>query len=358
MGVANRASKAHPFRQGGHVIDEGPARIAAPASEPRRPRWPLVTACTIAAAVAIGVYLLIDVNSGVAVGYTLLIVLPAALSAFVAWVGSMGRAWRRSTFFLVPAMLTGGMTVIAAVLLREGIICILMILPLWLIFGLLGVWPVYLYRQARNRVDGSVFRANALLLLPLLTLFIDQYVEPPRDHYVVTREIVVDAPVATVWEHLLAIPAIGADEGRWTVSQNLLRLPRPTGATLTGRGVGAVRDAHWQDGIHFQEIVTHWQPGRALAWRFAFPDPSIHQRTDRHIEPHGRQLWVDAGGYRLTPLADGRTRIRLWTRYEAMTPLNGYAAMWGDVILGDIQDNVLAIVAARLARDGAEGPHG
>ena len=57
----------------------------------------------------------------------------------------------------------------------------------------------------------------------------------------------------------------------------------------------------------------------------------------------------------LIPMADGRTKIRLWTRYHVATPVNGYTAMWGEVILGDIQENVLAIVAGRLARQMMEG---
>lgn len=311
-------------------------------------RWPLITAFAVAAAVAIGVYMFVEAGSGGAVGYTLLVVLPAALSAFVAWVATVRRDWPRSSFLLVPVWIAGGAAMIGGLLFREGVICILMILPLWVAFGMLGTWPVYLYRKGRGRADSSIFRANALLLLPFLALLIDGHVEPPRETYVVTRAIVVDAPATDAWRLLLAVPAIGADEGRWTVSQNLLRLPRPTDATLAGHGVGAVRHARWQGGIRFQEIVTHWQPDRALAWRFAFPDASIHLRTDRHIDPHGRQLWIDAGGYRLTALKGGRTKISLWTRYQAATPVNAYAAIWGELILGDIQDNILAVVAGRL----------
>ena len=47
--------------------------------------------------------------------------------------------------------------------------------------------------------------------------------------------------------------------------------------------------------------------------------------------------------------AGGRTKIRLWTRYQLATPFNAYAGWWGERILGDIQDNVLTIVAGRVA---------
>ncbi|HJS12171.1 SRPBCC family protein [Sphingopyxis sp.] len=314
----------------------------------RRDNWRFVAAILVALAAAFAVYMMAEAGAGGAIGYALMVVLPAALSAFIAWAGSIGRRWSRGTFLAVPLWLAFAATAIGAIVLREGVVCLVMVLPFWVGFGYLGIWPVYLYRRSRWSVDPATFRAHALLLLPFLALLVDQQVAPPRETRTVVREIIVDAPAAAVWPRLLAIPAIAPDEGRWNISQDLLRLPRPVAAHLTGEGPGAVRDARWQDDIRFQEIVTGWRPGEALQWRFAFPDPSIHQRTDRHIEPHGRHLWIDSGGYRLIPLAGGRTRIRLWTRYHLATPFNAYAGWWGERILGDIQDNVLSVVAGRI----------
>ena len=322
---------------------------------PRRDRSRLVTAICVALAAAVGVYILARSGTGGAIGYAVLVVLPASLSAFVAWVGSIRRNWSRATFALVPVWLTIGAAVLGAIAFGEGVVCILMLTPLWLGFGLLGVWPVYRYRQQQEAVDPGIFRANALLLLPFFALLIDQNVEPPSQTYRVVREIVVSVPADAIWPRLLAIPDIAPDEGRWTFSQSVVRLPRPLDARLSGAGIGAVREARWQDDIRFQEIITRWEQGRSLQWRFAFPDPSIRLHTDEHIDPHSRRLWVDAGGYDLIPLPDGSTKIRLWTRYRATTPLNAYAAMWGEVILGDIQDNVLAILASRIKRTAREG---
>lgn len=321
----------------------------------RRDNWKFVTVIIVALAAALAVFILAEAGSGGAIGYALMVVLPAALTAFIAWAGSIGRNWARSSFLLIPVWLALAATIIGALVLREGVVCLVMALPFWVAFGYIGLWPVYLYRRNQRQVDPAIFRAHALLLLPFLALLIDQQVAPPRETRTVVREIIVDAPAAAVWPRLLAIPAISSKEGRWNISQDILRLPRPVAAHLRGEGPGAVRDARWQDGIRFEEIVTDWQPGEALRWRFAFPDPSIHERTDRHIEPHGRHLWIDEGGYRLIPLSGGRTKIRLWTRYHLATPFNAYAGWWGEHILGDIQDNVLAVVAGRIANDREKG---
>lgn len=350
MGVANCASKGQAARQEGARVTTTD-RETAPTMR-RRDNWRFVAAILVALTAALAVYILAEAGAGGAIGYALMVVLPAALSAFIAWAGSIGRNWSRAAFLSVPLWLAFAATAIGVIFLREGIVCLVMVLPFWVGFGYLGIWPVYLYRRSRQIVDPATFRAHALLLLPFLALLVDQQIAPPRETRTVIRDIIVDAPAAAVWPRLLAIPAIAPDEGRWTVSQDLLRLPRPVAAHLTGEGPGAVRDARWQDDIRFQEIVTGWRPGETLQWRFAFPDPSIHQRTDRHIEPHGRHLWIDSGGYRLIPLADGRTKISLWTRYHLATPFNAYAGWWGELILGDIQNNILAIVAGRT-RDAA-----
>lgn len=347
MGVANRASKGQAARQGGASVttvdrETRPTR--------HRDNWRFVAAILVALASALAVYILAEAGAGGAIGYALMVVLPATLSAFIAWAGSIGRDWSRGTFLAVPLWLAFAAAAIGAVFLREGIVCLVMVLPFWIGFGYLGIWPVYLYRRSRSRVDPATFRAHALLLLPFVALLIDHQLVPPRETRTVTRETIVDAPPAAVWPRLLDIPAIEPDEGRWNMSQDLLRLPRPVAARLIGEGPGAVREALWQDDIRFQEVMTGWQQGKALQWRFAFPDPSIHRRTDRHIEPHGRHLWIDSGGYRLIPLAHGRTKIQLWTRYRIATPFNGYAGWWGERILGDIQNNVLAIVAGRVEK--------
>ena len=160
----------------------------------------------------------------------------------------------------------------------------------------------------------------------------------------------VHAPPERVWPRLLSIPDIGADEGRWNVAHDLLGVPRPTEARLVRRGVGFVRLAQWGRNVRFEEHIGSVDPGRSITWAFAFPDGSVQQHTDRHIAPKGFHLDMSTGGYRLEPLPGGRTEVTLRTQYALRSPVNAYAAWWGELLLGGIQDNVLGIV-----KDRAEG---
>ena len=58
-------------------------------------------------------------------------------------------------------------------------------------------------------------------------------------------------------------------------------------------------------------------------------------------------LKILTGSYRLQPLADGRTRLTLTTTYAMRSRLDWYFGWWGERMLGDVQDNVLAIVRQR-----------
>jgi hypothetical protein len=84
-----------------------------------------------------------------------------------------------------------------------------------------------------------------------------------------------------------------------------------------------------------------------LRWDFAFTNTSLQDYTDRHISPDGPMLKITAGDYTLERVAPNRTRLTLQTRYIAKTHANLYAALWGEVFLGDIESNVLAIIKHR-----------
>lgn len=318
----------------------------------------LLIAYGIAFALILGCYMWLGVRSNGAVSIVFLLILPWAAAAFVAAFGRNGRDWGWGSYILIPSVLTGGTVAGGAWFFREGVICIAMLAPLWWLMGLAGVYLVWLRRPREPAADvlKDTFRAEALLVVPLLALWIESTMPLPVAEHRVASSIIVDASPAALWPMLQSIPAVSRDEGRWTATHNLLQLPRPLDARLAGSGVGAVRHGQWQGGIRFQEVVTRWEPERAIHWRFHFPDRSLSNRVDRHLSATGPHSWVERGGYDIAVLPDGRTRVTLWTEYRIATHANGYAALWGEWLLGDIQNNILAVIEGRTSRDRTSAP--
>lgn len=332
---------------------------ASPEDEGNRP-FALRLAAAVAVAVLLATVLLLfndrgdDAAAGSgsgAITITFLLVLPVALSGFVSLVTDP-RARRGFGFhLLVPLVLLGAAVVAAVVFLREGAVCILMLAPLWLVGGIAGSLATFaILKRLGGGGGGTPLRVSVLLALPLVAAQLEAASTPEVRWETVSRAVVIDAPPERVWPLLASIPSIDPAEGRWNVAQDILGIPRPTEARMTKRGDAFVRQARWGLDLRFEEEISRAEPGVALEWRFRFRDNSVRVHTDRHIAPDGPHLRIAEGAYRLESLDGARTRLRLETRYAVRSPLNGYAAMWAELLLGGIQENVLAIVAGRAER--------
>lgn len=284
-------------------------------------------------------------GAGLAGGFTTLFFLPYCLGAIVQFAISPGGNAKTSHFGLVAALLMLAVMVVVGVLLREGVICIVILGVPWWLSALLGAVTVNaLHQRFRER---AMLHSAGLIILPFAVLLMGPFAPNPTHYFEVSRSVVIDAAPDQIWPHLLALDGLSDDEGVWTIAQDVLAIPRPRSAVVVGAGIGAVRQARWGEQITFEEHVTAWSPGAHLAWRFVFPNDSIARHTDAHIGPDSEFLGIETGSYTLIPLVDGRTRLILTTRYRASSPANHYSAVWGEIILGGIQHNILAVIADR-----------
>lgn len=171
-----------------------------------------------------------------------------------------------------------------------------------------------------------------------------------ESEYTIQRSVVVQASSDEIWPHLHRIDSVSDEEGVWNFSQDVLAVPRPVEAIVVGEGVGAVRTGVWENDIWFEEHITHWRPGQLIEWDFVFPEGSRITAIDQHIDPRGPAVFVEHGGYELRPISHNETELRLFTRFKANTSFNGYGKLWGEIILGDVQTNILSIVKTRAER--------
>ncbi len=275
--------------------------------------------------------------------------IPFAISGLAAGAGL--RVYSTYGCIVAPLLLFAVMFPLVHYGLAEGLICILMVLPFWLAAGLGGALATWLiHRRAISRGnDGEATRLQVvgLLALPFAVLYAEEASPPLWQERSVVRSIEIAAAPRDVWPLLVSIPGVTASEGIATFTHDIAGIPRPTEARLVKRGGQLVRAARWGKDIRFEERVTRLVPDRAIGWDFAFPDTSVQDYTDHHISPDGPLLKIARGGYRLEPLGDGRVRVTLSTTYRMRSRLGWYCELWGERLLGDVEDNVLAIIKAR-----------
>ena len=278
--------------------------------------------------------------------------LPAAFGALVAHLTDPDGEMSPVGCFVWPT--AGILTLVGVAWLAagEGAICIAMILPFWIPAAVAGwvIQRINARRRRLNQIDPSRFDAVGWAAIPLALLGIESLYEPDWQTREVTRHVVIEASPEAVWPLLLSIPDVGANEGHWNLTQDFLDVPRPRNAELVKTPAGLVRKASWQRGIRFDERITRIRPNAEIGWNFEFGDDSVQRNTDRHISPDGAFLKIAAGRYDLRPRQDSKTVLSLTTTYRMRTNLPGYFAFWGELLLGDVQSNVLQIVADRAER--------
>lgn len=243
----------------------------------------------------------------------------------------------------ISALTVTVMLVCAGVVLREGSVCLVMAAPIFYGSGILG-----------GVIAGSVMKSRpgriaclSLLALPLIGVPVEADRPPPAQTREVVSRIHIDAAPDVVWNNLTDIRAIKDGEHRWNFSHDLVGIPRPQDARMEGRGVGAVRHLQWARGVNFEEHITEWSPERALAWTFHVGPDASRLILDEHLTVDSDYLRLEEGRYRIEATAGGGSELILTTRYWIRTPMNGYAAWWGGVFLGDFHRNVLGVIKNR-----------
>lgn len=312
----------------------------------QRPNVILVGVAALAAALlyAFGLYGLTNLarpDSGMAVlGF--LLGAPFACCGLASLMVGFRRNLSLNQHMAISAVVVTAMLLAAGIILREGSICLAMAAPLFYGLGMLG--SVIVGALVRRRSRGATVACSIAVCLPLLVLPAEATVAYPEQTGSV---MIIDAPPTAVWANTVELRGIRSEELSPDFSHTVLGVPQPVDARLEGQGVGAVRHIQWRRGLHFEEVVTAWSPGRSLQWRFAFQPDSIPPALERRINMNSGYLRLLGGQYRFEPLPGGRTRLTLQTRYWLKTPINGYCDTWANIFLNDMHGAVLRVIKAR-----------
>ena len=248
-----------------------------------------------------------------------------------------GSLWR--AFGAAPAATVLCGVLIVAVAL-DGAICVLMALPLALPLALAGAYVGWLARRGASRPPRTF--ALALVALPL-AMGAEAKVDRPPAHHAVTTSVIVDAPPEAVWRRVVAFPPL--PEPRSLHFRAGIAYPRS--ATISGRGVGAVRRCRFSTG-DFVEPITVWDEPRRLAFSVTEqPAPMRELSFWGEVHPPHLDGFLRSrrGEFRLIPLPGGRTLLRGTTWYENRMWPAPYWRLWSDEIIGSIHERVLAHVA-------------
>ena len=216
----------------------------------------------------------------------------------------------------------------------EGLLCIVMCLPLAMPLGALGGWLAY-HAQSSNLITQRGM--TVLILLPAATFTWDT--KAPPAEFEVRTAIVAAASPEEVWKHVVTFSDM-PEPGEWFFRTGLAY---PKRARIEGTGPGAVRYCEFSTGS-FVEPIEVWDEPRLLQFRVTTsPAPMNEWNPFAHVTPkhlHG-YLLSRRGQFQLTRLSNGRTLLEGTTRYQHGLWPAKYWRWWSDAIIHRIHLRVL-----------------
>ncbi|MFC6644053.1 DUF805 domain-containing protein [Granulicella cerasi] len=235
----------------------------------------------------------------------------------------------------------------------EGMICLAMAIPLAIPLSIAGALTARTCLANRARLLRSRTNLTACVaLLPFLMLLEHHSnLEPPTRP--VVSSIIVNAPVDAVWRNVIAFPPLAPPK-------ELLfhtGIAYPIGATITGRGPGAIRRCRFSTG-DFVEPITTWDENHLLAFSVAAQPPALDEITlgtgpirTPHLELN--YLRSRHGQFRLVALDANHTLLEGTTWYQDYFWPQTYWRAWSDMIIHRIHLRVLEHVKANAERESA-----
>jgi hypothetical protein len=230
----------------------------------------------------------------------------------------------------------------------EGIICIVMVMPIALPLAALGaVCGYFVQWRWWYRRGAPALLCVALLLVPA-TEWLEHAAPRPAPVFVVRSSIDIAAPPEAVWGQVIAFTEIPPP------TELVFRagVAYPVRAEISGRGAGAERHCVFSTGAFVEPIEVWDEPHRLKFSVTSNPAPMEEWTPYSHIEPphlHGF-LESKGGEFRLTRLPGGGTRLEGTTWYQHGLWPAEYWRWWSDSIIHRIHMRVLRHIRDEVMR--------
>jgi hypothetical protein len=268
---------------------------------------------------------------------------PAVCGAVTVYMAE--RIERRSWGYYIwaPWVSTALFVVGTLLVFIEGIVCAVVIVPLFGVMGSLGGLAMGIVCRITNWPRPALY---SFALLPLLFGAIEPQWPNPEQISSTSRTLFIAAPAERVWHELNDAQDIRPNEvgDAWAYR---IGVPMPVAGVTQNTPEGRVRKVQWQKDVHFDEIITEWQPLQRVKWRYRFsPDSFPAGALDDHVVIGGHYFDLRDSAYTLTP-REGGTELRIDVSWRVSTRFNWYADRVAQFLLGDFSEHILRFYRAR-----------
>ncbi len=285
-------------------------------------------------------------------------VTPIAVGMMTVYLAERVRRRSWLYYFFAPMLATALFVAGTLLILIEGWICAIVIIPMFSALGALGGLVMGLTCRITNWPRPMIYSVG---VLPLLLGAFGSHIPTPDNFSGVERSIHIAAPPAVVWQRLIHTAEIAPEEFEqgWAYR---IGVPLPLSGEVSDTARGKVRQFRMGKGVHFEGVITDWEPETFVRWTYRFqPDSFPSGALDDHVLIGGHYFDLLDTSYQLSPQGDG-TRLTIQVHYRVSTQFNLYANWVAQKLLENFADVALSFygrrsTAARSAEDTFNTKH-
>lgn len=219
----------------------------------------------------------------------------------------------------------------------EGVICILMALPILMIIVWISAYIGYISNNRKSKLSSA--HATILLAFYSLSFLSFDYINEPDDFIPIKTAILVNAPIEKVWQNVVTFDTI-AEPTEFIFKTGIAY---PQNATIKGAGVDAIRYCNFTTGS-FVEPITTWDEPHLLQFSVqSQPIPMNEWNPFWAIHPPHLDGYFKSvkGQFRLERKTNNVTLLEGTTWYKIDIYPQFYWKIWSDLIIHKIHNRVL-----------------
>lgn len=262
--------------------------------------------------------------------------------------------------FFIPTLTCLAILGITLLFSIEGIICWIMIFPIFAILAGLGGLISYRIKKKNTMEDADDLKdflkdlnkpkISLILMIPIFIGALEGDRLLSRKDFHLQEKIIINAPKEAIWKHITSVGEIDQKEAGHSLS-DIIGFPRHTKTLTTSLAVGGKRKAIYEKGLFFDEVIKEIEPYKKLRLDvITQPEKVPPTVMDEHIVIGGAYVDILEDEYLITAIGTHQYEVRLSSHFFINTPFNWYTGIWSDYLMRDILQKELERIKARAEK--------
>jgi hypothetical protein len=273
-----------------------------------------------------------------AMSWQFIYLVPFAVSAVTLYLGRhmADRSWKN--YFVTGAIANGLFVLGTLLILIEGLICAVIIIPLFMLVGGLSGLIVGAIFKWTNWPKSSI---NGFVALPVVLAILSPVIERVPVVDSIQRTVTINAPAEKIWPILMNAEKIKSTEVEhgWIYR---IGVPLPKEGITKQIGNELVREMKMGKSIYFDLRSTEWQENKFVKWNPRFYENSFPPHAmDDHVKIGGEYLDMLDTTYTLRAINSNQTELDVKIRYRVSTDFDWYANTVAQLLIGNFGTVIL-----------------